>query len=81
MAFQMTNDLSDLTGVQQDVGKEAGKDNKADKKNFLAFMAPGEARAKCELLVDQCIHHLSAFEPARVEILTDLAKSLLERRN
>jgi farnesyl diphosphate synthase len=81
MAFQMTDDLLDLTGVQQDVGKDVGKDAKAGKKNFLAFMAPGEARAKCELLVDQCIHHLSAFEPARVEILTDMARFLLERKN
>lgn len=81
MAFQMTDDLLDLTGVQQDLGKEVGKDAKAGKKNFLAFMAPGEARAKCELLVDQCIHHLSVFEPARVEILVDMARFLLERKH
>jgi len=80
MAFQMTDDLLDLTGVQQDLGKEVGQDAKANKKNFLAFMAPGEAKAKCELLVDQCIHHLSVFEPARVEILSDMARFLLERR-
>jgi farnesyl diphosphate synthase len=81
MAFQMTDDLLDLLGVQQDLGKETGKDAKAGKKNFLAFMAPGEAKAKAELLVDQCIHHLSVFEPSRVEVLVDLAKFLLERRN
>lgn len=81
MAFQMTDDLLDLMGVQQDMGKETGKDAKAGKKNFLAFMAPGEARAKAELLVSQCVHHLSIFEPARVEILVDLAKFLLERKN
>lgn len=80
MAFQMTDDLLDLTGVQQDLGKEVGKDAKANKKNFLAFMAPGEARAKCELLVDQCIHHLSVFEPSRVEILADMARFLLQRK-
>ncbi|MDB5478150.1 MAG: farnesyl-diphosphate synthase [Alphaproteobacteria bacterium] len=81
MAFQMTDDLLDLTGVQQDLGKETGKDAKAGKKNFLAFMAPGEARAKCELLVDQCIHHLSVFDESRTGVLVDLAKFLLERKN
>jgi farnesyl diphosphate synthase len=81
MAFQMTDDLLDLTGIQQDVGKDVGKDAKAGKKNFLAFMAPGEARAKCELLVDQCVHHLTAFEPSRVEILSDLARFVLDRKN
>ena len=81
MAFQMTDDLLDLMGVQQDLGKETGQDAKAGKKNFLAFMAPGEAKAKAELLVSQCIHHLSVFEPARVEVLVDLAKFLLERKN
>lgn len=81
MAFQMTDDLLDLMGVQQDLGKEVGKDAKAGKKNFLAFMAPGEARAKAELLVSQCIHHLSIFDQSRVEVLVDLAKFLLERKN
>lgn len=81
MAFQMTDDLLDLTGVQQDLGKETGQDAKAKKSNFLAHVNPGEARAKAELLVSQCIHHLSVFEPARVEILTDMANFLLERKN
>ena len=81
MAFQMTDDLLDLMGVQQDLGKETGKDAKSGKKNFLAFHNPAEARAKAELLVNQCVHHLSVFEPARVEILVDMAKFLLERKN
>lgn len=80
MAFQMTDDLLDLTGVQQDLGKEVGKDAKAGKKNFLAFISPGEARAKCELLVSQAIHHLSVFESTRVDVLVDLANFLLQRK-
>lgn len=80
MAFQMTDDLLDLMGVQQDMGKETGKDAKAGKKNFLAFMAPGEAKAKAELLVNQACHHLHVFESSRVEILHDMARFLLERK-
>lgn len=81
MAFQMTDDLLDLMGVQQDLGKETGQDAKAGKSTFLAHMNPGDARAKADLLVNQCIHHLSVFEAERVEILTDLAKFLLERKS
>lgn len=81
MAFQMTDDLLDLMGVQQDLGKETGKDAKAGKKNFLAFMAPGEAKAKAELLVSQCIHHLNVFDQSRVGVLEDLALFLLNRKN
>jgi len=81
MAFQMTDDLLDLMGVQQDLGKETGKDAKAGKSTFLRYMKPGEARAKAELLVDQCVHHLSVFDPSRVGVLVDLAKFLLERKN
>jgi farnesyl diphosphate synthase len=80
MAFQMTDDLLDLMGVQQDLGKETGQDVKANKSTFLRYMQPGEAKAKAELLVDQCIHHLSVFESSRVEVLVDLAKFLLERK-
>lgn len=81
MAFQMTDDLLDLMGVQQDLGKETGKDAKAGKSTFLRYMKPGEAKAKAELLVQQCIHHLSVFEPNRVAVLVDLAKFLLERKH
>jgi farnesyl diphosphate synthase len=80
MAFQMTDDLLDLMGVQQDVGKDVGIDAKAKKSNFLAHMNPGEARAKADLLVNQCIHHLNVFDPARVEILVDLAKFVIDRK-
>lgn len=80
MAFQMTDDLLDLMGVQQDTGKDVGKDAKAKKSNFLAHVSPGDARAKAELLVNQCIQHLNVFDPARVEILVDMAKFLLDRK-
>ncbi len=81
MAFQMTDDLLDLMGVQQDLGKETGKDSKAGKSNFLSFISPGEAKAKAELLVNQAIHHLSVFESSRVEVLKDLAHFVIERKN
>lgn len=81
MAFQMTDDLLDLMGVQQDLGKETGKDAKAGKKNFLAFMAPGEARSKVELLVKQCVSHLNVFDQSRIGVLQDLAEFLLHRKS
>jgi farnesyl diphosphate synthase len=81
MAFQMTDDLLDLMGVQQDLGKATGKDAKAGKSTFLAHVSPGDARSKAELLVKQCIHHLSVFEEERVAILIDLANFLLERKS
>jgi hypothetical protein len=42
---------------------------------------PAMRKSKAELLVKQCIHHLSVFEEERVAILIDLAKFLLERRS
>jgi farnesyl diphosphate synthase len=74
MTFQMMADLSDVTKPRQDMGQ----DPKAKRSSFLAHMKPGEAVAKGQILVNQCIHHLNVFEPARVEILVDLAKSLLD---
>lgn len=74
MTFQMMADLADVTKPRQDMGQ----DPKARRSSFLAHMQPGEAVAKARILVNQCIHHLAVFEPSRVEILVDLANSLLD---
>jgi farnesyl diphosphate synthase len=80
LAFQLTDDLLDATGATQDMGKQAGLDESANKSTFMKHYSVGEARAKAELLVSQAIHHLSVFENPKKQILIDLANYMLERK-
>lgn len=77
LAFQLTDDILDATGAVQDLGKEPTE----KKVSFLQHYTNGEARAKAELLIDQAIKHLSVFETTRTEVLTDLVRFLIDRKN
>ncbi len=81
LAFQLTDDLLDATGAVQDLGKETGKDAAANKSTFMRHYSNGEAKAKAELLIDQAIKHLHVFETTRTEVLVDLARFLIDRKN
>ena len=76
LAFQLTDDILDATGVVQDLGKE----QPVVKANLLNHYSNAEARAKAELLIDQAVKHLSVFETTRTEILTDMVRFLLDRK-
>jgi len=80
LAFQIVDDLLDHEGVTQDLGKDAGKDHKANKSTFVRALGPQETRAKAKLLIEQAKAHLSVFEPRRVELLIDLADYILNRK-
>lgn len=79
LAFQLTDDILDATGAVQDLAKD--KEPTEKKISFLQHYTNGEARAKAELLIDQAIKHLSVFETTRTEVLTDLVRFLIDRKN
>ncbi len=80
LAFQIVDDLLDHEGVTQDLGKEAGKDHKANKSTFVRTLGPNETRAKAGLMIEQAKKHLEVFEKPRVELLLDLADYILNRK-
>jgi farnesyl diphosphate synthase len=71
-AFQLSDDLLDVTGDMDKLGKETGKDSEAGKATLVAVLGLEEARAELERLEGEAIASLERFGE-RAEILKEAA--------
>ncbi len=79
LAFQIADDLLDLTADTATLGKRAGKDAAAGKATLPALLGPGPARARAEALRDEALAELSRLGP-RAEALRALARYVIDRK-
>ena len=78
LAFQIADDLLDVSGNEAAAGKALRKDEGQGKQTFVTLMGVDAARAQANVLVDQAIGHLAGYgEDAR--LLTALARFIVER--
>lgn len=77
LAFQIADDLLDVTGDAAAVGKRLRKDEAQGKETFVTLLGEHRARQQAEMLVDQAIDHLRRFE--RTEILIGIAQFAVRR--
>ena len=79
-AFQIADDVLDVTGTAADIGKTAGKDIAQGKATLVAVWGVERARAQAELLAAQAAGHLDGFgEEAR--LLRELAAFTVSRKS
>ncbi len=77
-AFQIADDVLDVTGTAAEIGKTAGKDIAQGKATLVAVWGVERARAQAELLAAQAAGHLEGFgEDAR--LLRELAAFVVSR--
>lgn len=62
LAFQIADDLLDVEGTPDAVGKATGKDADAGKATLVSLMGVERARKQAEILSDQAIEHLAQFD-------------------
>ena len=79
MGFQISDDILDLWGTSEQLGKTAGKDEKAGKMTYPALMGIEKSRELEEQLAGEAIASLELFGE-RAVILRQLAESLSKRR-
>ena len=79
-AFQIADDLLDLTASPEEMGKATAKDAGAGKATLVALLGPDHARIHAERLVAQAKTHLDPFD-ARADLLRALADHVVTRRN
>ncbi|WP_376092302.1 polyprenyl synthetase family protein [Roseomonas sp. CCTCC AB2023176] len=79
-AFQIADDLLDLTATPEEVGKATAKDAAAGKATLVSLLGPDRARIHAERLVDQAKTHLDPFDD-RADHLRQLADHVVRRRN
>lgn len=79
LAFQIQDDLLDVEGTTEEVGKKTGKDEDAGKETFVSLLGVDRAREQANLLAEQAAQHLDMFDK-KAEPLKQLADFVVKRR-
>jgi len=79
LAFQIVDDVLDVTQTSEQLGKTAGKDTVAEKVTYPALFGIDESIKKADQLVETAFASLEGFGE-RAEILKSLARYLVERK-
>ena len=79
LAFQIIDDILDVTQTSEILGKSAGKDVAAKKATYPAVIGLDKSRAEARRLTKQAHDALSVFSSSDAEPLHVLANYLLER--
>ena len=79
-AFQIADDLLDLTGDEAETGKRVGKDRDAGKATFVDILGADGARARAEELVAEAEAALAPFGE-RAATLVEAARFTIRRRS
>ncbi len=80
LAFQIADDILDITGKQEDIGKDVGSDLKKGKKTFPGFYGLEESRRRAHEVVDHALLALKDFD-RKADPLRELAKYIITRVN
>jgi geranylgeranyl diphosphate synthase type II len=80
LAFQITDDILDVTGTAEKIGKPVGSDLKNDKVTYVSLYSLDGARQLAETAVNKAIAALEDFGD-EASILRELVKQLIKRDN
>jgi len=78
LAFQIVDDVLDVTQTSEQLGKTAGKDAASEKATYPALFGIEKSRQKAASLLDSASQALEIFQ-GRGDVLRDLARFLIER--
>ena len=80
LAFQIVDDILDVTQTSEQLGKTAGKDTASEKATYPALFGIEKSQQKADELVERAFAELKEFGERR-ENLKELARFLVERKN
>ncbi|MHC4394748.1 MAG: polyprenyl synthetase family protein [Planctomycetota bacterium] len=78
LGFQIADDILDVCGSSEQLGKTAGKDFKAGKMTYPALLGVEKSKQLAKKLADEAIATLEPFGP-KADTLRQLALALLKR--
>ena len=80
LAFQIADDVLDMVGTREELGKDAGTDEKRGKKTYPSFFGIAGARQLGEECVERAVKRLESFDQ-QADPLRHIATYIIERRN
>ncbi len=78
LAFQIIDDILDIVGDQEKLGKDVGSDQDKDKATYPAMFGLDASKAKAEQLVEDGIACLESFDD-RADPLREIGRFFVER--
>ncbi|MBI4211769.1 MAG: polyprenyl synthetase family protein [Deltaproteobacteria bacterium] len=79
LAFQIADDILDIEGTEEEIGKDVGSDVDAHKATYPAIIGIEAARIKERCLVDEAISALAIFDD-KADPLREIAKYIVDRK-
>ena len=80
LAFQITDDILDVTGDEKLIGKPVGSDIRNEKSTYVTLTSLDEAQRLAKETVDKAVKALAVFGP-EADFLRQLVRYMLERKN
>ncbi len=80
LAFQIADDILDITGKQEELGKDIGSDLKKGKTTFPGFYGLEESRRRAREVADRAVAALKDFD-RKADPLRELARYIINRVN
>ena len=80
LAFQIADDILDIIGKREEIGKDVGSDLKKGKKTYPSFYGIDESKRRAVEVVDKAIHALKDFD-RKADPLRELARYIINRVN
>lgn len=80
LAFQIADDILDIEGTTEEIGKDAGSDEARGKATYPAVMGLAAAKQEAKEMMDEALNALSRFG-AEAEPLREIARYIVERKN
>ena len=80
LAFQIADDILDIEGTTEEIGKDAGSDEARGKATYPAVMGLAAAKQEAQAMMDEAMLSLEMFGAA-AEPLRAIARYIVERKN